>query len=198
MSSLHTAPPSLTLPNFDRLLGSSLSSVQARRANLYTRNAIPALLIGDEVVDTELVAPDNLILRLQNGEKRSFQNESTIFDDAAALGMDSAIVGWYHPYGRVLGDRVNRVVWRSAEDGFGFDNQQGNISLPQRAWNQLVASFSELLLVGKTPWASRDIIFAKTHLQRELDLVDAAQPLVGDENIGLLFLRLPIPHSPHI
>lgn len=191
-------PPSLALPNFDRLLGSSLFSVQVRRSGLYTRNAIPALLTGEDVLDTELVAPDNLLLRPQNGEKRFFQNESTTFDDASALGLDSAIVGWYHPYGRLLGDRVHSVVWRSAEDFFGFDNQQSNGSLLQRARNQLVASFSDLLLVGKTPWANRAIRSTTAHMRRELDLVDAAQPLIGDESIGLLFLHLPIPHSPPI
>lgn len=191
-------PQGLVLPNVDKLLASSLSSVQVHRAGMATRNAIPALLIGREVIDSQRIAPDDLLLHFSSGDKGSFQASSNVFDDASALRVDSAIVGWYHPYGRVLGDRVNRVVSRSAEDFFGFDNQQSYVSLPRRAWNQLLASFSDLLLFGKTPWVNRTVRSAAAHMQREIVLEQAAQQWIGDDNIGLLFLHLPIPHEPAI
>ena len=59
-----------------------------------TRNAIPALLIGREVLDSKRITPDDLLLHFATSKKHSFQDSSNIFDDASALCIDSAIAGW--------------------------------------------------------------------------------------------------------
>ena len=66
-------------------------------------------------------------------ERAFWSKEPTVFTDAAALGLQAEIVGWYHPYCRILGSTVSvcreeptpvwapdPFAWREYAETIGF------------------------------------------------------------------------------
>jgi len=104
-------PEGLALPAFDELRRSSVFAEEAYPPASNTTCSLPALIVGRGVTHAQRSGPADLQLLFDDGQAGLWSQQETVFDRARALGIDSALVGWYHPYCRIFGSRLARCQW---------------------------------------------------------------------------------------
>ena len=101
--------PSVVLPELDRLRAESFAATHAFQTGGYTMVAIPSLLSGRIYTNADMADADSLMVRPENSERVSdWRDEPNVFRRAREMGVNAAVVGWHHPYCRVLGDSLVR------------------------------------------------------------------------------------------
>jgi hypothetical protein len=191
-------PDSLKLPNFDRLGKETLSASNAFPPAGHTTQSIPALLTGQLIAAVRPAGPDELMLTLPSQSTAVYwSRQPDIFTAARAAGFNTGVVGWYHPYCRVVGDRLTSCVWQPASNVIDPDR----LSLARNMRRLLV----DLLAMAPFTGSSRDwLLNRKTedyrtgHLAAYQTLVAGAIGAASDPNLGLTFIHLPVPHAPYI
>jgi len=190
-------PPGLSLPAFDRLRSESLYATNAFPPAGHTSQSIPALLTGQLISAVKPIGPGDLLLTIPaNGKAAGWSERSDIFSEARAAGTNSALVGWFHPYCRVIGDRLTSCHWEQGSQRI----DTSKLSLT----SNLIRQDSDLLRLlpfcaklrerlSANPWN-----YESKHLADYVTLMGDAENVVGDQNFGLVFIHLPVPHPPAI
>ncbi len=118
-------PAGLALPNFDRMKSQSFWAAAAQAPAGFTEQSMPALIVGREVVES---APRGLhdveLHSTPGGEPFSWTGSKNVFDDARALGLNTALVGWSHPYGRILNRSLTECDWTAVGGCFQAPRRQ--------------------------------------------------------------------------
>lgn len=105
-------PAGLQLPEFDRLQNESLSASKAYSPGDYTLLSMPQLITGRRFSSVSAADTLDLLVTLDDtGETTDWGKLPSVFSDARALGVNTALVGWYHPYGRIFGSSLNFCAW---------------------------------------------------------------------------------------
>lgn len=172
-------PKSLQLPNFDAFAKTSFRFTNARSPGRQTMFSIPSLIDGIAYTAAFPNGPSKLMLRDAAGFLSPWGTRSNVFTDVRSLGGQSALIGWYLPYGRVFEGVVDHIHWSafSPERLIGL-----GLSLPRT------------LLVhirGIVPlW--RKTLHAETLEELEADTLQT----IADPAFSLCFIHLPAPHLP--
>lgn len=175
-------PAGVEMPEFDRLRHESLSAVNAVSPAGNTLWSMPALISGRQVVDVSFAGLSDLNLRIaETGEKTTWKKLPSVFGDAQALGVNTALVGWFHPYSRVLGDHLNYCSW------YPFPAYE-----PDRALTFGESMRNQIGCLMFTPHVRH--IFLNTCLGSLEDSIYLATNRV----YGLTLLHLPPPHTPGV
>jgi len=187
-------PPGLSLPNFDRLRRESFYATAAVAPGGETRISMPALILGEHVINTEPDGPSDLRVETARGAF-SWNCARNVFDDAREAGFNTAVVGWYHPYGRLLNRSLTEYFWTATGVEPGLE-AQFHASAPgamlDRAWLQ----------VASLPLSGHLSVLSPLRYQRRVrardfrDLMERASRVAADPEIGLVLAHLPVPHSP--
>ena len=176
-------PSSLTLPAFDALRHEALFATNADSPIEGTLRALPSLLTGAVVDSAEPLGPGHLQLYPRNGDPVRFGGGPTLFSELRQLGMESSLVGWYHPYCAIFESQLESC-W-SAPVG-------GRRMLAGQMHDQARSAMSMAPATG----AVRNWGEAHTRL---VDLQrDAALRFIADGRSRLVFLHLAVPHWPWI
>ena len=70
---------------------------------------------GRLVAAVKPAGPDELLLTFAGqNEAVGWSQQQDIFSAMRDDGVNSAVVGWYHPYCRVIGERLNKCFWQPA------------------------------------------------------------------------------------
>jgi hypothetical protein len=183
--------------NFNRLRQVSLYATAAHAPGGETIVSIPGLILGDRVIDAKRTAPRTLMLTTASGNV-SFSEPRNVFDDVRSLGLNTAIDGWYHPYGRLLSRGLTRCYWFPAW-------------LRPELWPEPEASgLTELMLARmelqlvKMPGLGHFPMFAPTRSMRQAQVrgyqrwLRRAREYAADRSLGLVMLHVPVPHPPAI
>jgi hypothetical protein len=105
-------PAGESLPEFDRLRNESVSAANACTPNSTTVTSMPSLISGQCVARTgKLYLSDLEVTLADTDATTTWKKLPSVFAEAQALGVNTALVGWYHPYARVLGDGLNYCSW---------------------------------------------------------------------------------------
>jgi len=146
--------------------------------------------------DTLTVIPDS------SKQTLNWRDQPNVFKQARALGVNAALVGWHHPYCRVLGDSLVRCLdevgghptagllreINATEDGvlktvgLLFRLQGANIA---EMFRNTGLSTSENL---------NESSVQRRQLQQYFRIRDRAYADATDPRIGLLFIHFPLPH----
>ena len=105
----------------------------------------------------------------------------SVFSSARQLGVNTGLVGWYHPYSRVLGLSLNYCAWFPI----------GNIE-PTRA-RGFGASFRRQLCC-----LAASFYYRKLHVDICRSCLAESVPLATNNAYGLVLLHLPPPHKPGV
>ncbi|MBI5383184.1 MAG: sulfatase-like hydrolase/transferase [Verrucomicrobia bacterium] len=175
-------PASVRLPEVDRLCRESLCASNAYPPFGCTFGSLPALTTGLPVAGVEVTGHSELKLELEqtNGAVR-WSEVPNIFSRVRELGCNTALVGWYHPYSRLLGKDLNYVEWHAMPS-----NERG-----------LSASFLDSIaqqLLATLPALQRRLL--QVHLYRHM--LAQSLEVVTDPQFNLALLHLPVPHKPCI
>ena len=180
---LERRPRDLALPWLDRLRSSSVTGLNTWPPTNATLTSIPSLLTGQIVGSAQ--AAGNAELRAPGGEAgktRDVWHTDSVVTDASNLGLKSAILGWYHPYGRVFPSSP----WVEASS-FGFPSYQAirKPTLPAT----MLAQLEFLAYPSFVREAATDLI---EDLQRQ------TLARLRDPSISFGFFHYGIPHGPGI
>ena len=161
---------------------------------------MPALLTGRLVAAVKPDGPGELQLTY-HGQNTSvgWSQEQDIFAATRRLGLNAAVVGWYHPYCRVIGDRLTKCFWQPASQAIH----------PERFSLATTTLFQESELLQLLPFTGsvRERIqriqqlqpdYRAVHLADYQALVGPAAQLAADPDVNLAFVHLPVPHPPYV
>jgi hypothetical protein len=175
-------PANVQLPEFDRLRNEALNSTMAYPPGDGTILSMPSLIVGERVSSTEVNnSCDALLTFADSGIKADWSGLPSVFSKARGLGFNTALVGWYLPYTRMIGGSLNYCSWYSYP---AFE--------PPRS-----AKFSEELAIqlssfGETYYVRRNFVEMQRHALQD------ALSVAGDSNYNLTLLHMPTPHRPGI
>ncbi len=190
-------PPRLSLPNLDHLRARSFYASSASAPGNSTEISIPGLTVGERVIEAAPQGPDRLLLRTQeHPEWRSWGSIPNVFDDARSAGYNTALVGWFHPYGRVLARSLNRCFWMAGWLLSGIEERAETQALGTAMWDRARLQFAVLPLLGHLPGVFPGIYHRDEKVLRLGMLMEQARHIVADPSIGLALIHLPVPHPP--
>ena len=189
-------PAALLMPEFDRVQSVALSATNAFPPAGRTLQSIPALLTGRLIAAVKPDGPGELLLTY-DGQNTSvgWSQEQDIFATTRALGLNAAVVGWYHPYCRVIGDRLTKCFWQPASQAIH----------PEKFSTTTTMLFQESELLQLLPFTGRvreqiqqrKPDYRAVHLADYLALAEPAAQVAADAQINLAFVHLPVPHPPY-
>jgi hypothetical protein len=199
-------PESVSLPEVDRLAGQSVHVTNVIPAADSTLKAMPTLMTGKQVTAAQPASANELLITYAGaGEAVPWSREPNIFSLARERGINTALLGWYHPYCRMFGHLLNYCSWEPIETRYGTDPNGG--WEPELGWLEV--------LIDTIPFASRLDLRHRLEkafhfpgatkydipalfIPRYLRMLPQAQILVTDPSLGLILIHWPVPHPPAI
>jgi len=170
------------LPAFDRLRDESIYATNAISPADTTFVSMLSLLTGQQFASAVVAGPSDVSVTLKgSGESRSWRSLPTVFKSSRELGLNTALVGWYHPYDRLLADSLNHCTWYPFP---GFEVARG--STFARTMERQLGSLSGTIY-GRHRFAS----ICQASLAASISVVT-------NRIYGLTLLHLPPPHRPGI
>jgi len=192
-------PADLELLNLDRLKRDSLYATSAESPADSTEISMPSLILGERVISARPQGPDDLRVRTaSSAEPLTWGSLTNVFDAARDLGFNTALVGWFLPYGRLLNRSLTKCYWTAQWLRAGIEERSNPQPLAAAMWDRLRLQFAALPLAGHIPGVFPGIYQRQEKLLQYSWLCDHALEIVSDPAIGLALIHLPIPHPPAI
>jgi hypothetical protein len=196
-------PAYLELPELDRLRGEAVSANHAVETATFTAIALPSLICGQIFSSAFSVDASTLdVIPLGSKKPVDWRSEPNVFTRARSLGVNAAMVGWHHPYCRVLGDEL--------VDCFALPSFHSTAALAEEArasrdgvWKTVAWLFEwqlvnlrDMFRGGGDPGSERfrDAEIQHGQQQQYFQIRDRAYRDAADPRIDLLLVHVPAPH----
>lgn len=196
-------PASLQLPQLDRLRAESVVDNRVDQTAMYTAIALPSLISGQLFTNAQALDADTLNV-LPQGAKQfvAWRSEPNLFTRARGLGVNAELIGWHHPYCRVLGDEVARCLAlpsnhsTAAMAAEASATEEGVWPTVGFLYRRQLANLWDMLHSRGEPFSEhlRDSEIQRTQQQHYFRIRDEAYRAAADPQIGLLFVHFPTPH----
>ncbi|MFX4263651.1 sulfatase-like hydrolase/transferase [Pelotomaculum propionicicum] len=187
-------PPALKLPELDRFRSHSLYANNAYPPAGETDLSLPSLTTGKMISEVKYDRPNDLLIRI-SGENK-FVGWSTlpnVFSKVYDMGFNSTLIGWYHPYGRVIGNNLTICSWHT------FNNCR-KATFSEAMAQQTEYFFKFLPLVGKFKIMNQISFYDELKLEDRIksctEIVNESLEAAVAPEIGLTLIHIPIPHPP--
>jgi hypothetical protein len=159
---------------------------------------MPALILGRSISAVVPSQPDDLWITFRHHRKAvRWSRQPNVFSKARQLGFNTALIGWCHPYCRILNDSLTQCFWEpsSIEIGDEYGSDPGILE------GVLDSLERELLVIPYL--ASSGIIDPLAEVREQtidafLELRKRALEAVSRPELGLVLVHLPVPHPPGI
>ncbi len=188
--------PKVDLPALDQLRAESVVGNHAIQTASWTTQAIPSLISGFVYGRVEL---DNASTLRVFPSGADWHDAPNAFKKARAIGVNTALVGWHHPYCRVIGDSL--VECEHVLSQFPTvalipaASKQGLLQTAMWLLRLQMLSIEELFLRSNPPTQTiRDEYIQRVQQQQYFEIRDRAYAEIADPKLGLIFLHFPIPH----
>ena len=181
-------PPSLALPELDRLRKEAIFTENAHPPGQETKISIPGYYTGRLVAEVRFDGPWESHMWYRGESVESPWNaQPNVFQHARELGVNTALVDWFQPTCRIL-------------TGLSFCSW-----LPMAIqYNSMGDTFGEVLLHQPRSLFETNLfsLFGRALSADQQTgvyhaIVGEAEQLIGDTNFGFTLVHLPIPHAPH-
>jgi len=177
----------ISLPSFDQLRSQSVMFSEVYPAGYYTELVLPSLLLGKTITDERSDLNGNLFVKASTPQWQRFPAGASIFAQARQEGWSVGVAGWYNPYCRTYAPWLDWCAWtlRSA--------LPGNYLQGRSPWWNAKAPLVRVeakLAHGSYPIPTSP----EAHADDYNDLMRWSHELIANENIGFVFLHLPLPH----
>ena len=98
----------VAMPAFERLSHEAVYAEEAHSPAGETRLSLPSYLIGEYVSETDRRRDGDLDLLVRDHASSLLWSQApSVFTRSKALGLKTALAGWYLPYCRVIGDQLD-------------------------------------------------------------------------------------------
>jgi Sulfatase len=191
-------PPNLRLPELDRFREGALYATEAYPPADRTMISVPALLTGKRLSRAKPANPSDLTITLaDSGRVVRWGRQANVFSAARSIGLNTALIGWYFPYSRMIGD--NLTICASFSD-------DGTPTLRQTFVEQIESMLNTNPVVSILGTAVGVINDREARERRDrLNHTTAFEGVLGDTKtvavdpgVQLIFAHFPIPHPPYI
>jgi len=188
------------MPELDRLRSGSLIATEAHPPNGSTLLSMPSLLTGRIVRKAVPEPPSELLLTYEDGPADvPLSREPTVFTRARADGYATTMLGWYHPYCRILGSSLTNCWWESQrrenEPAITVGEMMARHVQNVITYAPLMERFNIDLALRTTTEVHLD---AERHLRRYEHIREQALLAVTDLHGGLVVVHWPVPHLPAV
>jgi hypothetical protein len=185
-------PASLALSELDRLRGEALETTHAYPPANYSLMSIPAMITGRLIARVRVVNPSELLITYGDSkEPVPWSQQGNVFAAARRLGVNSAVVGWFNPYCRVIGDSIADCTY---EDLGGMTLWE-SMGKQARGAIQTIPFSRKLGLAHGGHDTRSDRGERVGHYNA---MLAAARRTLQDPALGLILLHWPVPHPPGI
>jgi hypothetical protein len=180
--------PSLSLPNIDRLRTETLFTSNAHPPGPETPISIPGYVTGKLVKAVYYQGPHQLQMAYRDSDRRVLLGEEpNVFGRVRALGLNSAVVGWFHPYcGLFPNDLVSCDWWEMAMQ----HNSMG------RTFGAAVSGEAKSLFETNLLSPFGQSLSLREHIATYHAIVAAAKNTVNNRQFQFTYVHLPVPHAP--
>jgi hypothetical protein len=188
-------PSSIELPELDRLRSESIVAANAYPPARWTMISIPALLTGRLVAQAQPSGYDELALTFDGARAPvGWSAQPNIFSRAREIGARTAVVGWYHPYCRVIGSDLTSCSFTVVANETERLNQRLAQSMLEhfRTLGRAAPVIREVL--PKSFKAGKRWEFTYVESLKRMSQESAAAAANGA--ISLVMLHFPAPHFP--
>lgn len=199
------------LPQLDAFRSQAVDASAAYAPGGSTLESLPSIFIGERVAYARPMRANALFLQFDNTGRTGWWHEQpSLFTKARKeLGVNAALVGYYHPYCRVIGDQFARCFWRTGRwDSLGLDDP--NKTLAQALFRILAVERTRLLAsipfvwrlgLSESPEASlhpKDNSTIRERIENYNAVLEESKRVVLDPAFRLIFIHWPVPHHPFI
>ncbi len=181
-STFTARPAGLELPELDALKNQSVYGTNVYSPGVRTHYSLGSYLTGKIV---RLAYPahgtDSRLFFKDDDKEYLFGKVPSLFDKARAMGYRTGLVGWYHPYCRMMSHSLDQCVYHSVNERLA-DHPTPDL--------------------GKSIKIHLSKVFPRRKIVPAVEgyqfLSDAAVKMVADPSLGLVFLHMPVPHPPWV
>lgn len=176
-------PEGLSLPTIDKIREQSIYAQNAYPPGNCTTLSIPALLTGRRYTKGSPNGSSDLLLKDADSDRMvNWGSQESVFIRSRDIGFNTHIVGWYHPYCRILGGQLTSCFSEPIyETALGRMNE-GSL-------------FADIREQAMTLWPmNRRRLAIGSHesiLRKAIEIVRSPDP-------GFVFIHFSIPHVPAI
>jgi len=194
---------SLQLPELDRLRTESLEARHTTQTAGYTGLAMPILISGRSYRESEIRGASRLdVIPEDSSERLNWADEHTVFSRVREMGVNAAIVGWYHPYCRLFGNLLtNCFATSTSHAGRALLREQ---HASQEGIGRMIGLLFRLQLENIKDLYRFDGLsgseilkdaYLQSHQQQEyFQIRDHAYAMAVNPSIGFMLLHFPTPH----
>jgi hypothetical protein len=182
-------PRDLPLPELDRLRAQSVYGTNVTSPSTATRVSLPSLINGVPVVDEQWVGVDDTHITFSGSVSRRWDSSGTIFAEERALGVNTALVGWFLSYCRILNNSLNRCWWCEMENQMNSNGETLAEIMPNQARSLLETSL--LSPFGQSLTLRHKVAQYQAMMQE-------ARSVAADGSIGMSLVHWNTPHPPHM
>ena len=173
-------PKHLEMPAFDRIQRQAIIATNAYPPGNKTRNSIPALIDGKIITEAIIGGYDKLYISYQGSKELiNWGSQPNVFSKAHELQLNTALVGEYLPYSRLIGKHLTYCDWYQY-----YPQYTSSGSIVANMYQQI-----RMLLIGP----------ARHYVQRKeayLGVQNQTKKLVSNPDYNLIVIHNPIPHYP--
>jgi hypothetical protein len=184
-------PRDLQLPELDRFRAQSIYTSKSYSPDAATSVSLPSLINGSKLLGFRPSGPDRMAVLFDgtSGWQDNWNPAGTIFGEARRMGFNTALVGWYIPYCRMLSAELTRCWWCEIERQMN----SGGETLSELVFGQARMLFETSVL---SPFGQSLVIRQKARHYSEM--MNEAMAVAADASIGLGLLHMDVPHAPFI
>lgn len=192
-------PQSPPLANLGRLKDTSFFATAAKAPGEATLISMPGLILGEPVIEAIARGPNALYLRTRSRSKPvPWSAFPSVFDDARELGFNTALLGWYHSYGRLLNRSPTYCFWTPQWLRAGVEEEFTQAAFAYSMWDRARPQFAAVPGAGHLPGVLSGVYERREKIKLFSLLLARALEWAADPSIGLVLIHLPVPHPPSI
>ena len=173
-------PAGVKLPEFDQLENETLRANNAYSPADGTVFSMTQAILGQQMI-VKQAGCDLQVTRPGTGETTTFNSLPNLFSDSRQLGFNTALVGWFIPYDRLLSGQLNFCQWYPWPP---FESARG-------------ATFSSTVRrqIASLAWSFR---VRQVYADLCQDSLQTAISVSTNASYGLALFHLPPPHRPGV
>ena len=186
-------PAGVFLPELDSFRNKALYSSNAYPPAGETDLSLPSLITGKTVSEVETIRPNELLIKTSDENQIvGWSTVPNVFSKAYDMGINTALIGWYHPYRRIIGGSLTSCSWNPGE--------LTEITFSEAMFIQFGFLIKSIPLTEYCDYLERfyvlDKLKQKYYIESYLELLNDSIKAAVNNDLGLILVHLPVPHPP--
>ena len=189
-------PVGFELKQFDSLRRESVVATAAMPPGNSTLPGVPTILSGVAVQAGTPVSSRDMMLNIAGVQRPVLWSSlPNLFSVARNAGVNTAAVGFFHPYCRMFRSELNSCWWRSY---FASQNLSRTLELQLNLLLSSVPLGYRIAKLAGRELFPIELFDAQRHARIYQSMLREAVRVAADSTLGFVYVHLPVPHTPII